>query len=98
LQKDTYDAQSNCLFWEAKILGEQGKAVEAGAKFKDLATKYPKSAKVFEADYGIILGLEEQRKIDDTLVPRLTKIVNNVRDQKTFELPAKALFLIGRVQ
>ena len=93
------NALSVGLFWEAKMLGEQGKAVEAGNLFTLLAKKYPKSTKVLEADYGIILGRVEQGDFNqDDFIPRLTKIVNNVRDVKTFELPAKALFLIGRIQ
>lgn len=93
------NALSVALFWEAKVLGEQGKAVEAGNLFTLLAKKYSKSTKVLEADYGIILGKVEQGDVNqDDFIPRLTKIVNNVRDVKTFELPAKALFLIGRIQ
>jgi tetratricopeptide (TPR) repeat protein len=93
------NALAVALFWEAKVLGEQGKAVEAGNLYSQLAKKYPKSTKVFEADYGIIYGqVEAGTSSDPTFLPRLTKIVNNVRDVKTFELPAKALYLIGRIQ
>lgn len=92
------NGQAVALFWEAKVLAEQGKAVEAGNLFARLAKDFPKSTKVFEADYGIIYGKVTSGTIQDDYIPRLTKIVNNVRDVKTFELPAKSLLLIGDIQ
>jgi TolA-binding protein len=93
------NAQSTALYWEAKVLGEQGKGVEAGNLFTKLAKDFPKSTKVLEADYGIIFGLTRQGKWEDeTFLPRLQKIVTSVRDVKSFELPAKALFLIGEIE
>ncbi len=90
------DAQAIALFWEGKVLGEQGKVTDAAAKFEELSTKYPTSTKKMEADYGVILGKVEQGKLEDDFVKRLTDIVK-VSNTKTFDLQAKALFLIGRV-
>ena len=58
--RNVLDAQAVALFWEAKQEQEQGKTTEAGAKFAELKTKYPKSTKALEADYGVILGEFEQ--------------------------------------
>lgn len=93
------NAQSVALFWEAKVLGEQGKTTDAGQKFAELRAKFPKSTKVFEADYGEILGkFELTKKVEDDYISRLTRVANSVRNVKEFELPAKALFLIARLQ
>ena len=92
------DAQAVALFWEAKLLQEQGKIAEAGAKFAELKTKFPKSTKALEADYGVILGeFEQTSQVKDDYIQRLSKVVNT-QTGKTFELQAKALFLIGRIQ
>lgn len=92
------DAQAVAHFWEAKLLQEQGKATEAGAKFSELKTKFPKSSKALEADYGVILGeFEQTGQVKEDYVQRLSKIVNT-QTGKSFELQAKALFLIGRIQ
>jgi TolA-binding protein len=96
--RNTLDAQAVALFWEAKILQEQGKITEAGAKFSSLKTKYPKSTKALEADYGVILGeFEQTGQVKDDYIQRLTKVVNT-QTGKSFELQAKALFLIARIQ
>ncbi len=92
------NAQAVALFWEAKLLGDQGKVTDAGQKYAELRAKYPSSTKVLEADYGEILGkFEQTKKAEDDYIPRLTKVVNKVSDVKNFELPAKALFLIARI-
>ncbi len=92
------DAQAVALFWDAKLMQEQGKATEAGAKFAELKTKFPKSSKALEADYGVILGeFEQTGQVKEDYVQRLSKIVNT-QTGKSFELQAKALFLIGRIQ
>ena len=90
------DAQAIALFWEGKVLGEQGKVAEAAAKFAELSTKFPKSTKKMEADYGVILGKVEAGKLEPEFVKQLTDIVK-VTNTKTFDLQAKALFLIGRI-
>ena len=98
IARATLDAQAVGLFWEAKLMQEQGKAAEAGAKFAELKTKFPKSSKALEADYGVILGeFEQAAQVKDDYVQRLSKIVNT-QTGKSFELQAKALFLIGRIQ
>ena len=92
------DAQAVALFWEAKLLQEQGKTTPAGAKFAELKTKFPKSTKALEADYGVILGeFEQTGQVKDDYIQRLSKVVNT-QTGKSFELQAKALFLVGRVQ
>ncbi len=95
---NTLDAQAVALFWEAKLLQEQGKAAEAGAKFAALKSKFPKSTKALEADYGVILGeFEQTGQPKDDYIQRLSKVVNT-QTGKSFELQAKALFLVGRIQ
>jgi TolA-binding protein len=91
------DGQSVALFWEAKLLLDQGKVTDAGAKFSTLKEKFPKSAKALEADYGVILGeFEESGKVKDDYLKRLQKIIST-QTGKNFELQAKALFLSGRL-
>ncbi len=92
------DAQAVALFWEGKLLQEQGKVAEAGAKFSLLKTKFPKSTKALEADYGVILGeFEQTGQVKDDYLQRIGKVVNT-QTGKSFELQAKALFLAGRIQ
>lgn len=95
------DAQAVCLFWEGKILEEQGKITDAGAKFAELAKLYPTSTKRMEADYGIIAGKRTagqlKEEIDQRLaLKRLGEIVG-VSKAKTFDLQAKALLLMGQI-
>ncbi len=98
ISRNILDAQAIALFWEAKLLQEQGKVSEAGAKFAALKTKFPKSTKALEADYGVILGeFEQTKQVKDDYIQRLSKVVNT-QTGKSFELQAKALFLIGRIQ
>ena len=98
ISRNILDAQAVALFWEAKVLQEQGKVSEAGAKFASLKTKFPKSTKALEADYGVILGeFEQTAQVKDDYIQRLSKVVNT-QTGKSFELQAKALFLIGRIQ
>ncbi len=98
VSRNILDAQAVALFWEAKLLQEQGKTTEAGAKFAGLKTKFPKSSKALEADYGVILGeFEQAGQVKEDYVQRLSKIVNT-QTGKSFELQARALFLIGRIQ
>jgi tetratricopeptide (TPR) repeat protein len=95
------EASAVALFWEGKELQEQGKNTDAGAKFDELTKKYPRSAKKMEADYGVILGdlesgkLKDEAKIREDL-QRLADIVK-ISNTKTFELQAKALYLMGRL-
>ena len=92
------DGQAVALFWEAKALQEQGKAADAGTKFAELRTNFPKSSKALEADYGVILGeFEKTGQVKDDYMRRLSKVVNT-QTGKSFDLQAKALFLIGRIQ
>ena len=92
------EAQAVALFWEAKLLQEQGKTSEAGAKFSALKARFPKSTKALEADYGVILGeFEQTGQAKDDYIQRLAKVVN-AQTGKSFELQAKALFLVGRIQ
>ena len=98
ISRNILDAQAVALFWEAKQLQEQGKVAEAGAKFAALKAKFPKSTKALEADYGVILGeFEQATQVKDDYIQRLSKVVNT-QTGKSFELQAKALFLIGRIQ
>jgi len=92
------DAQAVALFWEAKLLQEQGKVADAGAKFASLKEKFPKSSKALESDYGVILGeFDQTGQAKDDYIPRLSKVVNT-QTGKSFELQAKALFLVARIQ
>ncbi len=93
------NALAVALYWEAKVLDEQGKKVDAGTKYAELAKKYPNSPKVLEADYGIIAGQLEQRNFSDPTFPdRLKKIITKSTTMKSFELPAKALFAIAQIE
>ena len=95
------EAQAVILYWEGKEMQDKGNNAGAGEKFRELAMKYPKSAKKMEADYGVILGdlergtLKEEAQLREAL-QRLADIVK-VSNTKTFDLQAKALFLMGRV-
>ncbi|MEQ1850577.1 MAG: tetratricopeptide repeat protein, partial [Chthoniobacteraceae bacterium] len=92
------DGQAVALFWEAKLLQEQGKMTDAGAKFSRLKEQFPKSSKALEADYGVILGeFEQTGVVKDDYVKRLNKIIST-QTGKSFELQAKALLLVGRLQ
>ena len=91
------NALAVALYWEAKVLESQGKNVDAGGKFEELAKKYPNSPKVLEADYGIINGQITAGKMTDPTFPdRLKKIIMKSSGMKSFELPAKALFAIAQ--
>jgi tetratricopeptide (TPR) repeat protein len=97
----TGEAQAVILYWEGKEMQEKGNNAGAGEKFSKLAKDYPKSAKKMEADYGVILGdlergtMKEEAQLREAL-QRLAEIVK-VSNTKTFDLQAKALFLMGRV-
>ena len=92
------DGQAVALFWEARLLQEQGQVADAGTKFAALKEKFPKSTKALEADYGVILGeFDQTGQVKDDYIPRLNKIIGT-QTGKSFELQAKALFLIGRIQ
>ena len=92
------DGQAVALFWEARLLQEQGKAADAGTKFSTLKEKFPKSTKALEADYGVILGeFEQTGQVKDDYYARLNKIIGT-QTGKSFELQAKALFLMARLQ
>ena len=97
----TGEAQAVILYWEGKGMQDKGNNAGAGEKFSKLAKEYPKSAKKMEADYGVILGdlergtMKEESQLREAL-QRLAEIVK-VSNTKTFELQAKALFLMGRV-
>jgi len=96
VSKSVQDGQATGLFWEAKLLLAQGKTAEAGAKFEELKKKYSSSTKVMEADYGIILGKVDKGEYEPDMLKRLSIIVNG--RHTNFELPAKALLLIARIQ
>lgn len=95
--KTVQDGQAVALFWEGKLLQEQGKTAEAGAKFSELKAKFSKSAKALEADYGVILGeFEQTKQVKDDYIERLGKIMN-IRTGKGFELQARAMILVARM-
>jgi tetratricopeptide (TPR) repeat protein len=93
------EAQANALFWEAKILGAQGKTTDAGSKYQQLAKEYSHSGKVLEADFGIILGKMDMNppQIEPNFIDRLRAVVLSPQTAKFFELRARALVLSGRV-
>jgi TolA-binding protein len=96
------NGQATALFWEAKILQEQGKAAAAGPKMQELITKYPKTTKRAEADYGVINGnfesgaLKGNTKAQRAAIKRLSEIFGKT-DVKDFTLNAKALYLAGQI-
>jgi tetratricopeptide (TPR) repeat protein len=94
--KEAAEPQATSLFWQGKVLGAQNKVSEAASKYKELQTSFGSSKKVLEADYGVILAKVNEGKLEDDFIPRLQKVVNT--PTKNFELPAKALFLIARIQ
>ena len=94
--KDAQDPQATALFWQGKVLEAQGKIQEAGVKFTELKATFPSSKKVLEADYGVIRAAVDQGKLEDDFIPRLEKVFKV--NYKTFELPARTLLLIARIQ
>ena len=94
--KDAQDPQATALFWQGKVLEAQGKIQDAGVKFTELKATFPSSKKVLEADYGVIRAAVDQGKLEDDFIPRLEKVFKV--NYKTFELPARTLLLIARIQ
>lgn len=95
------EAQAVALFWEAKILQQQGNNAVAGELLRKLKTTYPKSPKKLEADYGVILGDLERGALKEEIqirkgLQQLADIVK-ISNTRTFDLQAKALFLMGRL-
>ena len=94
--KEMQDPQATSLFWLGKALAAQGKVQEAAAKYGELQKSFPNSKKVLEADYGVILAKVDEKILEDDFIPRLEKVVKV--QSKTFELQARALLLIARIQ
>ncbi len=94
--KESQDPQATSLFWQGKVLEAQGKIQEAGAKFTELKTAFGTSKKVLEADYGVIRAAVDQGKLEDDFISRLEKVFKI--NYKTFELPARTLLVIARIQ
>lgn len=95
------EADAIALYWEAKLLQQQGNNATAGEKLRTLQQKYPKSPKKLEADYGVILGDLERGALKEELQMRkglqiLADIVK-ISNTRTFDMQAKALFLMGRI-
>lgn len=94
--KEMQDPQATSLFWLGKALAAQGKVQEAAAKYSELQKAFSASKKVLEADYGVILAKVDDNKLEDDFIPRLEKVVRV--QSKTFDLQARALLLIARIQ
>lgn len=88
------EAQSMALFGFAKVLQDQGKTAEAGTKFAELKVKFPSSAKLMDAEYGIAEDEVRQQKYKEAL-ERLGPIVRN--PNAPANLRAKGMMLIGRL-
>ena len=100
-QRLTEDANAVALFWEGKVLETKNDVTGAGKKFEELRAKFPRSAKLMEADYGIINGklTAGTLKADAdrvASVKRLTEIISYTNTKK-FDLQAKSLFLVGQI-
>lgn len=61
------EAQSTAMAMEARILQAESKATEAAAILANLKKLYPWSSKVMEANYGIGMGLYQEKKYDEAL-------------------------------
>ena len=94
--KEAQDPQATSLFWQGKVLAEQGKIKDAAAKYEELQKSFGGSKKVLEADYGVIRSKVDEGKLEDDFIPRLEKVVK--MQSKTFDLQARALLLIARIQ
>lgn len=98
----TPQGQALGLFWEGKILAEQGKTADAAPKFEELRKRFPKTPKIMEADYGVIVGQNDSGALKTeaekrAAVKRLLEITA-VTTGKKFDLQANALLLAGRIQ
>ena len=94
--KEAQDPQATALFWQGKVLAEQGKIQDAAAKYTELQKAFAGSKKVLEADYGVIRAKVDENKLEDDFISRLERVVK--MQGKTFDLQARALLLIARVQ
>ncbi|MHA3771383.1 tetratricopeptide repeat protein [Verrucomicrobiota bacterium sgz303538] len=92
--RDVQEAQSIALFGTGKVLQKQNKLDAAKQKFDELEKLYGWSPKMQEANYGIALGLHEQKAYDDAL-KRLLGVVNS--KTASAELRAHAMLLFARI-
>jgi TolA-binding protein len=92
--RDVQEAQSISLFGIGKVLQKQNKLDDAKAKFDQLEKLYGWSPKMQEANYGIALGLREDKAYDNAL-KRLLGVVNS--RTASAELRAAAMLLFARI-
>lgn len=88
------EAQAISLFGLGKVLQEQGKNTEAGAKFDQLKALYPWSPKVLEASYGIALA-DVEKKDYDKASAALGQIIRAANAPA--ELRAKSMLLVAKI-
>jgi len=88
------EAQSTAMALEGRILQAEGKAAEAGAILGELKKLYPWSSKVMEAEFGIGLGLYQEKKFDEAL-----EILSKVAKSNTgaVKIRAQAMMIIARI-
>lgn len=88
------EAQSIALYGQGKVLQEQGKNTEAGAKFDLLKQLYPWSPKVLEATYGIALADFEKKDFDKASAS-LGQIIR--APNAPAELRAQSMLLVAKI-
>ncbi|RYD74251.1 MAG: tetratricopeptide repeat protein, partial [Verrucomicrobiaceae bacterium] len=91
---DVQTAQSVALFGSGKVLQKQSKLVEAKQKFDELEKLYGWSPKMQEANYGIALGLHNDKAYKEAR-QRLMGVVNSRTASP--ELRANAMLLFARI-
>ncbi len=79
------EAQSVMLAGLARVLQAEGKAAEGQKLLEQLKTLYPWSGKVAEADYGIGVGLFEQKQYEEAAA-----IFGDVAKKNTAPVPLRA--------
>ena len=83
------------LFGSGKIFQEQDKLEEAKQRFDQLEKLYAWSPKMMEANYGIALGLHEQKNYDEAL-KRLTQVTRS--NTAPAPLRANGMLLFGKIK
>ncbi|MGV3533081.1 MAG: tetratricopeptide repeat protein, partial [Chthoniobacteraceae bacterium] len=93
--RDIQEAQSMALFGSGKVFQEQDKLEEAKQRFDQLEKLYAWSPKMMEANYGIALGLHEQKNYEEAL-KRLTQVTRS--NTAPAPLRANGMLLFGKIK
>lgn len=93
--RDIQEAQSMALFGSGKVFQEQKKLEEAKQRFDQLEKLYAWSPKMQEANYGIALGLHQQKDYEEAL-KRLTQVTRS--NTAPAPLRAHGMLLFGQIK